>query len=63
MENVLDWFEEVIQQKIKIWYNAGPFYDDSIIEWHEGYERKRAQKAKFKEELSPIAWHPDRVKD
>ena len=27
----------------------------------KGYQKRKAQKAKIKEELLPIAWHPDRV--
>ena len=27
------------------------------------YEKRKAQKAKIKEELMPIAWHPNRVMD
>ena len=28
--------------------------------WYKGYEQCKAQKAKIKEELMPVAWHPDR---
>ena len=28
--------------------------------WYKGYEQRKAQKEKIKEELMPIAWHPDR---
>ena len=28
--------------------------------WYKGYEQRKAQKAKIKEELVPVAWHPDR---
>ena len=28
--------------------------------WYKGYEQRKAQKAKIKEELMPVAWHPDR---
>ena len=28
--------------------------------WYKGYEHCKAQKAKIKEELMPVAWHPDR---
>ena len=30
------------------------------MEWYEGYKKRKAQKAKIKEELIPIAWHPSR---
>ena len=33
----------------------------TIIEWHNGYRKRRAQKEKIKEELLPVAWHPIRV--
>ena len=55
LQNVPDWFEGVIQQKTKIWYNTGSFYGDSLIEWHEGYKRRKTQKAKIKKELLPNA--------
>ena len=58
-QNVPDWFEGLIQQKTKIWYNTGylciTFYDDSLIEWYEGYKRRKTQKAKIKKELLPNA--------
>ena len=28
--------------------------------WYKGYQQRKAQKAKIKEELMPVAWHPDR---
>ena len=31
---------------------------DEIIKWQNGYQKRKAQKAKIKEELLPIAWHP-----
>ena len=34
-----------------------------ITEWYNGYKKRKAQKAKIKEELLPITWHPDRVID
>ena len=30
-------------------------------EWVEAYKQRKAQKANIKEELLPVAWHPDRV--
>ena len=49
-------------QQIKIWHdNADYDDDDEIIEWYNGYKKCKAQKAKIKEELFPIARHPDRV--
>ena len=34
-----------------------------MIEWYKGYKKRMAQKANIKEELLPIAWHPDHVMD
>ena len=61
-EYVPDWF--VTQQQIKIWRDDDDHCnDDELIKWYEGYQKRKAQKAKIKEELSPIAWHPNRVMD
>ena len=58
---VPDWF--VTQQQIDIWYDDDYWYhDEDVIRWNN-YQKLKAQKAKIKEELSPIAWHPDRVMD
>ena len=51
-----DWF--VTQEQIKSWYDGD--YDDETPEWYEGYQKRKAPKAKIKEELLPIAWHPSR---
>ena len=57
---VSDWF--VAREQIDVWYNDDYWYhDDDLIEWYKGYKERKAQKAKIKEELLPIAWHPDRV--
>ena len=56
MQFAPDWF--VTKQQQKIWHD-----NDEIIGYHEGYQKRKAQKAKIKEELLPIAWHPDRVMD
>ena len=37
--------------------------DDDFCEWFNGYKERQAQKAQIKEELMPIAWHPDRYID
>ena len=39
------------------------YNDNEIIKWFNEYQKRKAQKAKIKEELLPIAWHPDRVMD
>ena len=63
--HVPDWF--VVAQEI--WYIdyshvAAPEpqgYDDMAIKWYQGYKKCKVLKAKIKEELLPIAWHPDCV--
>ena len=37
--------------------------EDKFFEWYDGYKKRKAQKAKIKEELLPIAWHPSRYWD
>ena len=63
LQNVTDWF--VTQQQIKLWYEGSEYHDDDneIIEWYEGHQKRKARKAKIKEELMPVAWHPDRAVD
>ena len=56
--DILDWF--VVLQET--WYEDFD-YDDEIIERHDGYKKRKAQKAKIREELLPISWHPDHVID
>ena len=59
---VPDWF--VTQQQVKLWHYDSDFYDDhEIIEWYDSYQKRKAQKAKIKEELMRIAWHPSRWQD
>ena len=56
---VPDWF--VTQQQIDVWYDDDYVYNDNeMINWYDGYKRRKVQKAKIKEELIPIAWHPSR---
>ena len=33
---------------------------DKFLDWYKGYQKRRCQKAKIKEELLPIAWHSSR---
>ena len=58
LEDVPDWL--VTQQQLKRWYDHDSCYDDEIIEWYNGYKKQRTQKAKIKEELMQVAWHPSR---
>ena len=34
-----------------------------LIEWYQGHQKRKAHKSKIKEEVLPIAWHPDCVMD
>ena len=62
LQFVSDWF--VTKQQIDAWFDDGYWYDDDeMIECYDSYKKRKAQKAKVKEELLPIAWHPDRVMD
>ena len=59
LECLPDWL--VTQEQVKIWHNDDYYCNDNIIvEWHEGYKKRKAQKAQIKEELMPIAWHSSR---
>ena len=59
LKYVLDWF--VTNQQIKIWHdNDYQSNDDELIEWYKGYQKRKSQKPKIKEELMAIAWHPSR---
>ena len=51
-----DWF--VTQEQTKSQYDDD--YDDEVPGWYEGYQKRKAQKAKIKEELLHIAQHPSR---
>ena len=61
LQYVPDWF--VTQQQIDVWYDDNEYHDDDddeVIEWYDGYQKRKTQKAKIKDELMPIAWHPSR---
>ena len=62
LQYVSYWF--VTQQQTKSYHDDDDYFNDNIIfEWYESYQKRKAQKAKIKEELLPVAWHPDRVMD
>ena len=62
LKYVPDWF--VTQGKIKLWRDGDGYCNDNrVIEWCKGYQKRKAQKAKIKEELMPITWHPSRYWD
>ena len=55
---VPDWF---VTQQLKIWYDDDVYCnDDGLIEWYEGYKKRKAQKTLIKKGLMPIAWHQSR---
>ena len=51
LEFVLDWF--VTREWVYMWH-------DKFSEWHDGYQKRKAQKAKIKEDILTFAWHPSR---
>ena len=56
---VSDWL--VKQQQVKLWHDDGDYCSDAeLVEWYEGYKKRKSQKTQIKEELMPIAWHPSR---
>ena len=62
LKYVLDW--SVTHQQLDIWFDDDDYCNDAeIIEWYEGYQKRKVQKAKIKEELLPITWHPNHVMD
>ena len=62
LQFVPDWF--VTQQQTDIWHDDDYVYNDNeMIKWYNGYKKPKTQKAKIKDELMPIAWHPDHVMD
>ena len=76
LQFVPDWFftQEQIDlwddDKCYEWYDDGKnkFFDDyddedNFFDCYEGYQKRKAQKVKIKEELLPIAWHPSRYQD
>ena len=42
LQFVFDWF--VTQEQLDIWHNDDDYCtDDEVIEWHNGYKRRKAQ--------------------
>ena len=52
---VPDWF--VTQQQVKL---RDDYCIDDRLKWHDGYKKRKAQKAQIEEKLTPITWHPSR---
>ena len=54
----------VTYKQLNLWYHDYYYCnDDRLIRWFDGYKKRRAQKAKIKKQLMPIAWNPGRVMD
>ena len=56
LQCVPDWF--VRQERIDQWHDYD--HNDYFFEWYDGYQKRKVQKAKLREELMPIAWHPSK---
>ena len=62
VDDIPDWF--ITLEMIEIFSRpccAG--CDFEFDDWFNGYKERKAQKAQIRDELMPIAWHPDRVID
>ena len=60
---VPDWF--VSQEQLKLWHDGDDWlirwwYNNRLIKWYDRYEKRKAQKAKIKEELMRVAKHLSR---
>ena len=55
LEHVPDWFVTLQE----MWHEDFDDHDE-LITWRDAYIKRKTQKAKIKEELMPVAWHPDR---
>ena len=59
---VPDWF--ITQEYIDLWDDDDDYWnDDRLDKWNIDYQKRKAQKASIKEELLPIAWYPNRVRN
>ena len=60
LEHVPDLF--ITRQQIEIWHDDDYLHSNTfIITWYHGYQKRKSQKAKIKEELRPVSWHPHLV--
>ena len=55
------WYDDYYDDDGDYWDNDDD--EDKFSGWYNGYQKRKAQKAKIKEELLPIAWHPNYVWD
>ena len=54
LQFVPNWF--VTQHQVKLWRDDSEYCDDDkFIEWYDCYKKRKAQKAKIKEELIRVA--------
>ena len=58
-EGVHMWYDEYYDDNGDYWVTEGN-NDDKFFEWYDEFKKWKVQKAKIKEELMPIAWHPSR---
>ena len=62
MQYVPDWF--MTQQQLRQFYDDDEYDDEFFkwykVKWHEDYQKRKTQKAKIKDELMLIVWHPSR---
>ena len=62
LQFVPDWY--VTRVWVDMWHDNDYDEDgDKFFEWHEGYKKRKTQKASIKEDPLPIAWHPSRYWD
>ena len=62
LQYVPDWF--VTGEWESMWYNKSDCWADDenndFFKWYDGYKKRKAQKAKLKEELMRVVWYPSR---
>ena len=62
LQYVPDWF--VTGEWACMWYDKSDYWADDennkFFKWYDGYKKRKAQKAKLKEELMRVVWHPSR---
>ena len=57
LQYVPDWF--VTREGVYMWYDHSQYCDDdedNFFKWYDGYQKRKAQKAKIKEELMRVVW-------
>ena len=52
------WYDDYYDDDGDHWDNDND--EDKFFEWCDGYKKRKAEKAKIREELLPIAWHLSR---